>query len=274
MKKFIIDLLVGFMAVVCLVFYATYKFMVKHKIAVVKITAIVLIFIGGMITNQTIRKPDRFIVERPVVRTIKFQDPNLIRENNELSHEVKELQKSQKIYISQGVNATQYRNFFEKIFTSSGIFKRKEIPAYVDLIIYTAQVESDFGRLIKQQNNGPALGWFQIESYTEKDIWDNYITPNKKLREKISAIMHKEKLDGVSELQSNLAYSAIMCAMHYKRYIDIGVIKLPNVGDRANQAYIWKKIYNTKLGKGTKAQANFKAQALNSRTMRVVHKMN
>ena len=60
---------------------------------------------------------------------------------------------------------------------------------------------------------------------------------------------HKQNIKGVSELQTNIAYSVIMCAIHYKRYSK--KFKLPQIDDRTGQAQIWKKYYNTMHGKGT-----------------------
>lgn len=166
-----------------------------------------------------------------------------------------------KYVISQGVaDHKQYKKLFKSILTESQIFKSNEVDKYVGLLLVTAQVESDFGRLVSQKK-GPALGWFQMEPNTEKDIWENYLKYNPKYQEIVSGLRHNKSLT-IPELQTNIAYAAIMAALQYKRYVDAGKIKLPNGNDKAAQTAIWKKYYNTHKGKGNTSIAMLKSKAL------------
>lgn len=203
-----------------------------------------------------------------------YQNNNrkLIVENQKLEKEIKRMQNSinaqkrtiktlqeDRVVISGVANTNQYRKLFKTILEDSKIFDKKEIDQYVELLLMTAQVESNFGNLVKQKN-GPALGWFQMEPTTEKDIYENYLKYNKKILEVVENYKHKQNIKGVSELQTNIAYSVIMCAIHYKRYSK--KFKLPQIDDRTGQAQIWKKYYNTMHGKGTIEKAVSKSIAL------------
>lgn len=166
-----------------------------------------------------------------------------------------------KYVISQGVaDHKQYKRLFRSILVESKIFDLDEVDKYVGLLLVTVQVESDFGRLVTQKK-GPAVGWFQMEPNTEKDIWENYLKYNPKYQEIVSGLRHNKSL-AIPELQTNIAYATVMAALQYKRYVDVGKIKLPNANDKSAQAKIWKKYYNTYKGKGDVSIAMLKSKAL------------
>lgn len=110
------------------------------------------------------------------------------------------------------------------------------------LLLATAVIESNL-TYIKQVGGGPALGLFQMEPATERDIWDNYLKYKKDLAEKVESL--RFHIDG--ELVGNMYYAAAMCRVHYLRV----KAPLPQPEDQAGMAKYWKKYYNTHLGAGT-----------------------
>ena len=205
----------------------------------------------------------------PMVEDKNNKILELVNKNSENIQTIYQLQqeiallknKKMKVTISQGVDSKQYKKLFRDILQSSTIFEDSEIDQYVALVMLTAQTESDFGLVVKQYNSGPALGWFQMEPATEKDLWENYIKYRPKIKQIMEQISHKNVLN-TSQLQTNIAYATLMCSLQYKRYVDSGRIKLPAANDRKEQARVWKKVYNTHHGKGTIEKTMHKSLAL------------
>lgn len=248
---------------------------------------VVMLIFGTQIGNfygkshaeiKTVKVPVEKIVEKKVYLDIDGKKlpkqvihlRSLIQENQELRKQQEEIlsKNNGRIYIQQGIHAGQFKSLIRNIIANSEIVPSKEIDRYVELLLVTSQVESNMGFLTKQQG-GPALGVFQMEPATEKDILENYIKPNKKLEQIFQNVKSKRKVDGVSELQYNFAYATLITVCAYKRYIDTGLINLPKLGDIDGQTYVWKKIYNSVKGKGTQARAKFNALALNEKLPRV-----
>lgn len=123
-------------------------------------------------------------------------------------------------------------------------------PAAENLVLGTALVESRAHYLA--QLGGPALGLWQMEPATERDIWQNYLAFKPELRVKVEGL-----LTPLVNLSGNLFYGAAMCRIHYLRVRD----PLPAASDAAGMARYWKQFYNTPLGKGTveKALPHFRA---------------
>ena len=118
-------------------------------------------------------------------------------------------------------------------------------PAAVNLLMGTAAQESQFGTYLTQIR-GPALGVFQMEPATEKDIWENYL---KWRPQTIAAITKMTGLTGPDSLHltGNLIYQVIMARMHYRRVPR----PLPASDNIKAMAAYWKDYYNTHLGRGT-----------------------
>ena len=112
-----------------------------------------------------------------------------------------------------------------------------------ELLLGTAIQESGL-RYLKQLGGGPALGLFQMEPATHKDIWDNYLRYRGELKARIDVLC---RLPIEEMLVTNLLYAAAMCRIHYLRAPD----PLPEAGDLEGQAAYWKKWYNTAQGAGT-----------------------
>ena len=113
------------------------------------------------------------------------------------------------------------------------------------LIYGTGKAESGY-KTLQQYGGGPALGFFQMEPATCRDIWDNYVMYRPKYRDKLYALGFDE---GTLEfcLLSNVGLQAALCRLHYRRVPS----PLPKAGDLEAQAKYWKEFYNTRLGKGT-----------------------
>ena len=117
----------------------------------------------------------------------------------------------------------------------------------VELLMGTCAVESDFGRSIEQIGGGPGLGVFQIEPNTMNDIWYNYI----RYREGLRVILAEEfgmKGPDKERLKNDLEYGIVMARLKYRR----SPVALPkSEKDIEGLARVWKKVYNTDLGKGS-----------------------
>lgn len=153
---------------------------------------------------------------------------------------IKSLQRPITIY--QGIDKNDLRQTITKVLE---YLSEKNIEGYVELLMVTAQAESDLGR-IRKQRRGPALGVFQIEPTTEKCNWNNYLKYNNRLREKIKALMG-ESAPGLQQLQTNLEYAITMAYIKYKRLEK----ESPKKNDIVQLVKLYKKLYNTEAGKAT-----------------------
>jgi len=113
------------------------------------------------------------------------------------------------------------------------------------LIYKTGKAESGY-KTLQQYGGGPALGFFQMEPSTCRDIWDNYVMYRPKYRDKLYSLGFD---DGTLEfcLLSNIGLQAAFCRLHYRRVPSA----LPKSDNLKDQAKYWKKYYNSELGKGT-----------------------
>ena len=119
------------------------------------------------------------------------------------------------------------------------------------LLLATAAHESHCGEYV-QQINGPALGIYQCEPATHRDIWINYLACREDgLIRKVGqfatpyfGIPHDR------ELITNLAYATAMCRVHYLRVSE----PLPKPGDIEGMAEYWGKYYQTQNDPAKKRQ--------------------
>lgn len=118
-------------------------------------------------------------------------------------------------------------------------------PAAVELLMGTAAQESHLGTYLVQVG-GPARGIYQMEPATHRDIWANFLTYNGPLRDKVDQLMVSFPL-AIDSLEGNLYYATAMARLVYYRDSK----PLPKAGDLDGLAAYWKRVYNTKLGKGT-----------------------
>lgn len=123
----------------------------------------------------------------------------------------------------------------------------KEIGLYskaaMRLVIGTGLVESQLTYL--HQINGIALGIYQCEPATHKDIWDNFLMYKIHIAKRLNEFNMDYR--DVRQLVYNLKYATAICRIHYLRDPN----PLPDENDIEGMAKTWKSVYNTHLGKGT-----------------------
>lgn len=117
------------------------------------------------------------------------------------------------------------------------------VEAAEELVLGTAIQESGLC-YVRQLGGGPALGLWQMEPNTHKDIWENFLQFRTKLG--LNILGPYPKPDH-TRLVWDLSYACGMCRIHYLRCPDA----LPDAGDLHGQAGYWKQFYNTSLGAGT-----------------------
>lgn len=114
------------------------------------------------------------------------------------------------------------------------------------LVFGTALIESGL-RAVRQYNGGPALGLCQMEPATYHDHWE-WLGSRPALAERIvSAAGMWAHHAQPEEMIWNMAYSVLMCRVHYLRRPE----PLPHADDIGGLAEYWKRWYNTPLGKGS-----------------------
>lgn len=114
-----------------------------------------------------------------------------------------------------------------------------------DLLMLTAAQESKLGFHLVQMKNGPALGIFQIEPNTHKDIL-RYLSKRTGLAQKVGQFA----VEGSSkELIWNLAYATAIARIKYY------MVPAPIPNTLEGQAAYYKKYFNTYLGKATVEEA-------------------
>lgn len=128
-------------------------------------------------------------------------------------------------------------------------------PSAENIVLGTGVHESHL-RYLKQLGNGPAIGLFQMEPFTYKDLWATYIQPRVQLAEKLRELASYASYTillppPAEEMGWNIRYAAAMCRVFYRRLPDA----LPAADDAHGMAALWKARYNTPAGKGTIEQA-------------------
>ena len=121
-------------------------------------------------------------------------------------------------------------------------------PAAEALLLGTAAQESHMGRYLHQLGNGPALGPFQMEPATYRDIWSNFIQHRPAIQQRLGGRWPMMPLP--DEMVTDLLLAAVMCRLHYRRIS----APLPDATDLPGLARYWKRYYNTPAGRGTEAE--------------------
>ena len=111
------------------------------------------------------------------------------------------------------------------------------------LLLGTGMIETGFSAL--KQIKGPALGFWQIEPATHHDIKTHLHIVDKDLRSKVYDLCNMINLPADDELISNLKYGCAIARIIYHR----SPAPMPQFNDNAGFAEIYKKVYNTELGK-------------------------
>lgn len=118
-----------------------------------------------------------------------------------------------------------------------------------ELLVGTAVQESRL-HYLRQLNDGPAMGIFQMEPATHNDIWQNYLNYRPELAIKVAALSTEKLRRDAQDMAGNLFYACAMARVHYMRV----PAPLPRADDVEGMAHYWKDHYNTHQGKGTVAE--------------------
>ena len=86
-------------------------------------------------------------------------------------------------------------------------------PAAEELVLGTAIVESRLS-FIKQLGSGPALGLWQIEPDTHRDVYDNFLEYRKGLYDQVMGLSAPGQTFE-ENLTSNMQYGAAICRLCY-----------------------------------------------------------
>ena len=114
-----------------------------------------------------------------------------------------------------------------------------------DLLVGTCAQESKGGTFIAQEGGGPALGIFQMEPTTHKDIWTRYLSNQVDISKSLLTYCSLQYMPQAEYLIQNMAYAAIMCRLVYERHSGL----IPK--DLKGQAAYYKLVYNSPLGAAT-----------------------
>jgi hypothetical protein len=112
------------------------------------------------------------------------------------------------------------------------------------LIIGTGCQESQF-KFIHQENNGPALGFFQCEYNTYRNIITDSFMYDINMKHRFLAVLGVELVPEFNSLVWNMKLMCLVCRLHYHRF----PAEIPE--DLPGQAAYYKKYYNTIMGKAT-----------------------
>lgn len=117
-------------------------------------------------------------------------------------------------------------------------------PAAEQLVLGTALVESKL-KYLHQVGGGPALGLYQCEPATLRDIMSNFLAHNQALRGKVTSLIALG-FSAEDNLIGNAYFSTAICRVHYRRMPQ----PLPEAGDTLAMGAYWKHWYNTEKGAG------------------------
>lgn len=156
------------------------------------------------------------------------------------------------------MNAEQFRNLVVKptLWDMAEVFPGADNPMAVELLMGTAAHESHLGTYLAQVG-GPALGVYQMEPVTHKDLWRNYLAgrPPRSGWVMDRIVFADTRTDEVSDsaLVGDLRYATVMARLAYYRHsFDWPDPLDPDWLERLGE--IWKRFYNTASGKGTVSQ--------------------
>ena len=114
----------------------------------------------------------------------------------------------------------------------------------LSLIMRTGWAESGYRAL--RQYKGPAIGFWQVELDTVNDTLDNYVAYRPHIMKVLEGLgLDTEDLE--FSVLSSISLQAAFCRLKYRRDSK----PIPSWDDMEAQANYWKRVYNTKLGKGT-----------------------
>ena len=111
-----------------------------------------------------------------------------------------------------------------------------------ELLVGTAVTESGL-RYLRQFNDGPARGLYQIEPATHDDITDRYLARHSDIRKRLYTLLAPIP-SRIDQLVTNLAYATAIARVKYWMQSE----PLPEANDYRGLAQYYKKYYNTRSG--------------------------
>jgi hypothetical protein len=121
----------------------------------------------------------------------------------------------------------------------------------VELLMMVAAHESHLLSYIRQVGGGPALGPYQHEPETIRDLYRVVISKNQKLDFAVSKFVPSTKsltAKDYSELvETDLRYATVLARVHFMRFDE----PLPKAEDVSGMAVYCKKYWNTEAGAAT-----------------------
>lgn len=122
-------------------------------------------------------------------------------------------------------------------------------PSARDILFGTALVESGLTPRF-QDSGGDAIGLFQVEYGTYRDILNRVLKKNNPLLfESILKYFGRDGKLSFGDLQTNSCLSAVFARLKYAQ----SGVPLPPAGDYEAQGAYYKKYYNTHFGRGSAA---------------------
>ena len=116
------------------------------------------------------------------------------------------------------------------------------------LVVRTGMAESGYRALRGYGKYNPAIGFWQIEPATLKDMIKNFLNYRKKYKDALKELGMEFKGDDIEmSVMSNMAVQAALCRLHYRR----DKKAIPSWDDIEAQGLYWKRVYNTPKGRGT-----------------------
>ena len=154
------------------------------------------------------------------------------------------------------MDADQLRELITDVLDYHGLYS----PEATELLMLTAAQESHCGRYIKQVGGGPALGIFQMEPASHRDLWDNFLI----YRDGLAGMLREygiNKGNFSAHLRGNIPYQIIVARLFYYRFPE-AIPSDPE--DIKALACYYKKYWNTEAGKATIEEAlrNYRKYAI------------
>ncbi len=144
-----------------------------------------------------------------------------------------------------GMNAEQFRQY---VIRPALVWLGMDSPAAEALLLGTAAQESGLGCYLRQVGGGPALGVFQMEPATYRDIWSRFVATRPEIAGRLAS--RWPQTPEPEAMVTDLFLAAVMCRLHYRRV----TAPLPEADDIAGLAAYWKRHYNTPAGAGSEAE--------------------
>jgi hypothetical protein len=113
-------------------------------------------------------------------------------------------------------------------------------------MLSTPWCESDLEKLV-QDNDGPAVGLYQMERRTFTSLQDHYLSKEPSIKADLMAACHFESMPGPDEMIHNLRFATIMARIQYWQHEE----PLPKPDDIEGMYRYYKKYYNTPGGDAT-----------------------